>query len=65
MNESTGCSFTTLEVSQSANTMLHPQSTRIEEQFIIDDEPLHSEEPFNSDFIPSAVRQKHVTSLLS
>ena len=56
----TGHFLTTLNVPQSANTML--QTTRVEEQFISDevqftsDEPLNSNEPFNSDFISSAVR---------
>lgn len=59
MDESTEHLFT---VTQSANTTLQLQTTRVEEQFISDevqftsDEPLNSNEPFNSDFISSAVR---------
>ena len=62
MDESTEHLFTTLNVTQSANTLLQLQTTRVEEQFISDevqftsDEPLNSNEPFNSDFISSAVR---------
>ena len=54
--------FTTLNAPESTNTMLQLQTTRVEEQFISDevqftsDEPLNSNEPFNSDFISSAVR---------
>ena len=60
MDESTEHLFT---VTQSANTTLQLQTTRVEEQFISDevqftsDEPLNSNEPFNSDFISSAVRK--------
>ena len=61
--ELTGHLSTTFNVTQSASTILQLQTTRVEEQFMSDevqftsDDPLDSDEPFNSDFISSAVRK--------